>query len=168
PLPFVPESELNNFAAQRTISQNPELFKIVSPINVRRFEELLLTHPNRLLVNSVCRSLREGVWPYANPHPDALETLDCSDRQLDEKGIVFARAQRDAEIAEDCFSHAFGPDLLPGMYSTPIGVLPKPNTDKLHLVNDQSTGPHAPNSWVLKADTHIRLDNLQDFGVTLR
>ncbi|KAF8573783.1 hypothetical protein K439DRAFT_1374373, partial [Ramaria rubella] len=63
--------------------------------------------------------------------------------------------------------HAFGPDLLPGMYSTPIGVVPKPNTDKLHLVNNQSAGPHAPNSWVLRADTHIRLDNLQYFGVTL-
>ena len=54
------------------------------------------------------------------------------------------------------------------MYSTPIGAVPKPNSTKLRLVNNLSAGPHAPNSWIAKADSSIRLDNLQDFGTILR
>ncbi|KAF8583650.1 DNA/RNA polymerase [Ramaria rubella] len=149
PLPFVPESELNNLAAQKTIAENQHLFKIITPINTDRFEQLLHMHPNHPLVDSVCRSLREG-------------------RQLDKEGIIFARKQWDAEMAEERFSSPFGPDLLPGMYSTPIGVVPKPHSDKLRLINDQSAGPHSPNSWVAKADMHICLDNLQDFGMSLQ
>ncbi|KAF8580193.1 hypothetical protein K439DRAFT_1357698 [Ramaria rubella] len=121
PLPFVPETELNNFAAQHTITENPDLFKIVSPINIQRFEELLLIDRSSILSVAVLGKV-------FGCHPDAPETLDCLDQQLIEKGIAFARAQHDAEITEDHFSHAFGPDLLPGMYSTPIGVVPKLNT----------------------------------------
>jgi len=41
----------------------------------------------------------------------------------------FIRNQRDAEIAAGRFSELFGPDLLPGMYSTPIHAVPKGESD---------------------------------------
>ncbi|KAF8573412.1 hypothetical protein K439DRAFT_1625101 [Ramaria rubella] len=55
------------------------------------------------------------------------------------------------------------------MYSPPIHAVPKPHSDKLHLmiINDRSAGPFASNSWISKSDAHIRLDNLQDFGAIL-
>ena len=60
PLVSVPTSELNSIAANVTINAHPKLFKIVTPINVDKFESLLVQHPNCPLVNSICHSLREG------------------------------------------------------------------------------------------------------------
>ena len=50
------------------IHRHPELFKIVTPINVNRFETLLAMHLNQAFVKSVCRGLREGFWPWADTH----------------------------------------------------------------------------------------------------
>ena len=36
-----------------------------------------------------------------------------------------------------------------------IGVVPKPHPDKFRLVNDLSTGPHAPNSWISCFDSSV-------------
>ncbi|KAF8587540.1 hypothetical protein K439DRAFT_1614295 [Ramaria rubella] len=54
------------------------------------------------------------------------------------------------------------------MYSQPIGVVPKPHSTKLRLVNDHSAGPYSLNSWISKEDAYVRMDNLQDFGTILR
>ncbi|KAF8587667.1 hypothetical protein K439DRAFT_1614201 [Ramaria rubella] len=54
------------------------------------------------------------------------------------------------------------------MYSLLIHAVPKPHSDKLHLINDHSASPFALNSWISKSDARIRLDNLQDFEAILR
>jgi len=54
PLPLPPEKEINNPIVSKTISENPSLFKIITPINVDRFEFLLKDHPNKPFVASVC------------------------------------------------------------------------------------------------------------------
>ncbi|KZT27374.1 hypothetical protein NEOLEDRAFT_1047065, partial [Neolentinus lepideus HHB14362 ss-1] len=126
PVPDVPLQERSNLTALRTIAKHPELFKIVTPINVDRFEELLQTHPNRPLVNSVCKGLREGFWPYADTSEDTRpETWDgSSERELkDPAHMAFVKEQRNQEVKLGRFSEAFGPDLLPGMSSTPIWVV---------------------------------------------
>ncbi|GJJ15653.1 hypothetical protein Clacol_009931 [Clathrus columnatus] len=56
-VPSPPENEVNNKTALSTISAHPELFKIITPIWVWVFEALLMKHPNRPLVLSVCRAL---------------------------------------------------------------------------------------------------------------
>ena len=53
------------------------------------------------------------------------------------------------------------------MYSQPIGVIPKPHSNDLRIIIDQSAGPHTLNLWMDKADVSIHLDNLQDFGAIL-
>jgi len=169
PLPLPPINELNNSIALNTIHDNPRLFKIVTPINVDRLELLLTSHPNRLGVDSVCRGLREGFWPWAvtDGVPRPL-LVDNSDRPLmDEKHLSFVREQRDAEVALGRFSPAFGPDLLPGMTSIPIGVVPKPHSDKLRLVVDQSAGDFSPNSLISRENVAVPLDNLHDLGARL-
>ncbi|KAJ3522590.1 hypothetical protein NM688_g8852 [Phlebia brevispora] len=50
------------------------------------------------------------------------------------------------------------------MYSPPIGAVSKPSSTDLRLVTDHSAGSHAPNSWIPREDTHVRLDNLHDLG----
>ena len=66
PLPRPPLSELSNPIVSQTISENPSLFKIITPINVDHFEDLLSDHLNQAFVRSVCSGLREGFWPWAN------------------------------------------------------------------------------------------------------
>ena len=69
PLPHLPQSELQNVTANKTISQHPELCKIVCKINTEKFNGLLCDHPNQLFVHiqSVIIGLTEGFWPWAEP-----------------------------------------------------------------------------------------------------
>ena len=53
PLPHPPLSKLNNVDANKTIHENPNLFKIICNINVKWFTELLEDHPNQPFVESV-------------------------------------------------------------------------------------------------------------------
>ena len=66
PLPMVPPSEFDNIEAVKTIGDNPDLFKIITPVNVDRFGKLLELHPNHPFVKLVCKGLCEGFWPWAN------------------------------------------------------------------------------------------------------
>jgi hypothetical protein len=43
----------------------------------------------------------------------------------------FLEAQIDKEVAAKRYLEDFGPDLLPGMYCSPIHTVPKPGTDSL-------------------------------------
>ena len=115
----------------------------------------------------MCHGLHEGFWPFANFHQDAPVTWDNSDRHLIGINLKFALNQCDLEIEAGCFSAAFGPDLLPGMYSMPIGIVTKPHSSNFHLVTDHSAGKHMLNSFITKEDGLIRLDSLQDFGTML-
>jgi hypothetical protein len=78
PFPTVPDSVLHDKAAVQTIADHLSLFRIVTPINVDRFETLLISHPNQRLVRSVCKSLQEGVWPYTALDESAPVTVDFS------------------------------------------------------------------------------------------
>jgi len=94
-------------------------------------------------------------------------TWDNSSHLLEELNLEFALKQHDEEIAVGHFSPAFCPDLLPGMYSMLIGVVPKPHSTGLHLITDHSTGDHALNNLITHANSSIKLDNLQHFGMIL-
>jgi len=65
---------------------------------------------------------------------ERLLTVDNSFQPLsDETHFSFMHEQCDMEMALECFSPGFGPDLLPGMTSIPISVVPKPHSVKQHL-----------------------------------
>src|ERR1700761_4463692 len=76
----------------------------------------------------------------------------------------FISSQRDVETGKGRFSLTFGLELLPGMYSTPVIVIPKPRSDDLRLVSHQSYGEFAQNSMVdgpqMKGP---RMDTMQQF-----
>ncbi|KIO03784.1 hypothetical protein M404DRAFT_60351, partial [Pisolithus tinctorius Marx 270] len=171
PLPRPPAEEFENTAAVDTISSNSHLFRVVTPINVDLFEELLHEHPNPTFVQSVCCGLREGFWPYAHTHHwDWPSTWDNSHRPL--KSVEereFVSAQIEKEIAKDRFSESFGPNLLPGMYSMPIHAMPKPGVKKFRLVTDHSAGEYALNNMISREDiSGVTLDNVYDLGQALR
>jgi hypothetical protein len=68
---------------------------------------------------------------------------------------------------EGQFSPAFGPDLLPGMYSTPVGIILKPHSDKLQIVVDQSAKPFSQNSMIPKEDRCMCMDTMHHLGTAL-
>ncbi|KIJ38868.1 hypothetical protein M422DRAFT_781282 [Sphaerobolus stellatus SS14] len=170
PLPTPTHSEFNNAAVLSTIPSYPYLFKITTPINVDHIEALLSRHPNQPFVESVCRSLREGFWPWASSQRKEYPiTWDNSHRPIkDTRHQNFLREQRDEEIRLGQYSESFGTELLPGMYSMPIGVVPKPHSDNLRLVNDFSAGEFSLNSMIPKSEATIRLDGIRHLGVALR
>lgn len=164
PLPLPPPRSNLNESAYTTIDNNPELFKIVTPINVDKFEAYLIHHPNRPYVDSVCRGLRRGFWPWAtHDDPDLWKTHDNSYRPInDTDRMNFVREQRDEEIRLGRWSPPFGSQLLPGMYSSPIDVVPKPHSDKFRLVNDHSQEPFPPNAMITVTNPSFPLDTIDD------
>lgn len=169
PLPAPPESEFSSLASQ-TLLSHPHLFPIVTPINIPAFEELLAEHPNPAFVRSICDGLRSGFWPCASTEKDGYPlTWDNSHRPIsDEEHKAFIQEQVDEEVRLSRFSPPFGPDLLPGMYSCPIHVVPKPNSTKFRLVVDHSAGTYSLNSMVdISLASHIKLDGMRSLGLSL-
>jgi hypothetical protein len=126
PLPMPSKVDYQNLEALATIQSHPHLFQIVMPINVLCLKHLLVDHPNQNFVNSVCRSLCEGFWPWANTskvgYPITWDYSACP--TATEEQMQFLREQQDAEISKGRYFEAFGPDILPGMYSLPIHAIP--------------------------------------------
>ncbi|KAG9218369.1 hypothetical protein CCMSSC00406_0007260 [Pleurotus cornucopiae] len=169
PIPPPPVNGLlNNHVALNMIHNNPHLFKIVTPIRVQRLTELLETHPNRPLVDSVIHGFTEGFWLYAETEGlDYPDTWEEPNRPMSEQHNLFLKSQIAEEERLERYSAPFGPDLLPGMYCMPLGVVPKPHSDKFQLVNDFSAGNFSLNSLVDRSLVHFRPDNVQDLGQNL-
>jgi hypothetical protein len=170
PLASVPVAEFSNVLARRTIDNHPDLFVVNTPINIDNLENLLIRHPNRPFVESVLNGLRNGFWPWADTrigeYPDTLDESLGDPR--DEKELKFICEQRDKEIETGRFSRSFGRDLLPGMYSMPIHVVPKPHSNDLRLVTNHSAGIYSLNSMINREDiTGYPLDNMTHLGEML-
>ena len=168
-LPSPPENELNNEAAHATIRLHPHLFHLITPVNIDRLEYYLSSHPNHALTHSIILGFREGLWPFTitenSPRPSIVDNSSCVIK--DPAHVQFVHEQRDYEIQLGRFSPSFGSDLLPGMTSIPIGVVPKPHSDKLRLVVDQSSGDYSLNSFIPQQGVAVPLDNLHDLGAIL-
>jgi hypothetical protein len=163
--------EFQNRGALDTIQNNPSLFEVSTPIKVDVFEGLLADHPNQPFVQSVCTGLREGFWPFANTHPGDWPSIhDVSDRPpKTDAERLFLKEQVEKEVSVGRYSHSFGPDLLPGMYSMPIHAVPKPGTNKHQLVTDHSAGKFALNNMISHNDiAGVTLDNVHDLANGLR
>lgn len=170
PLPSPPSAELTNPSVLKTVTENPHLFKIVTPIRVDIFKELLADHPNPAFVASVCKGLREGFWPFADTrigkYPEKHDGSHGMPR--DPAAAKFMRDQRDIEIDKGRFSKSFGRDLLPGMYCSPIHVVPKRGTSDFRLITDHSGGRYPLNSMINYDDiSGMPLDDMRHLGKKL-
>ena len=169
-LPSPPENELNNEATRATICHHPHLYRLVTPVNIDHLEYYLSLHPNHTLTCLIILGFCEGFRPFTimenSPHPSIVN--NSSHIIKDPAHIQFVCEQRDYEIWLGHFSPSFGLDLLPGMTSIPIGVVPKPHSDELRLVVDQSSGDYSPNSFIPQQGVAVPLDNLHDLGMILR
>ena len=167
PLPQPPAKEFKNQAVKKTISDNPHLFKVSTPLRVNRLSTLLSDHPNPSFVNSVCTMLREGSWPWADTQWDSNYPITWDNSLIHPNSSSeqdFVESQSLIEEEAGRYSPAFGPDLLPGMYSTPMFAVPKPKSHKLRLVSHMSAGPFCQNSMMDFTETKgAHLDTMHNF-----
>jgi hypothetical protein len=168
-VPRPPQNDLLNVKRQNVISSYPHLFHITTPIQVNHFHELLTTHPNHPLVESVCEGLRLKFWPWASTSgsnvPSVVNNTHLQ-KVRDPRHLQFMEEQRDEEMKLGHFSSAFGM-LLPGMMSIPLWVVPKPHSDKWHLIVDHSAGNYSPNLFISPNDASVHLDTLHVLGKAL-
>ncbi|KAJ3963420.1 hypothetical protein EV361DRAFT_957070, partial [Lentinula raphanica] len=151
-----------------TIQNHPELFHVPRVISTDRLEALLTRHPNQSFVKSVITGLREGFWPWAQTNPEDGQYPETWDNSFapphTDEERTFINSQRDIEQVKHRFSCTFGPDLLPGMYSTPVIAVPKPRSSDLRLVSNQSAGEFSQNSMVDPvAIKGPRMDTMKEF-----
>ncbi len=155
PVPRPPAEEFENTEAIKTIKDHPQLFKITTPINIDIFEKHLETHPNQDFVHSVITALKEGFWPWADTqHADAFP-ITWDNSRMDPRSVMeqkFISRYRDEEIEAGRLLEPFSPDLLPGMYSTPVHAVPKPHSDDFRMVSNMSAGSYAPNQMIRHSD----------------
>nr|AAZ14941.1 putative retroelement protein [Coprinellus disseminatus] len=165
PLPSPPESVLNDAVAMSTISDNPHLFALPSPMNVERLRDLSSTHPNQAFVLSVIEGFQNGYWPLANPPADAPHIVNHSNPSpTDPVHASFLLEQRDIELEKGRYSEGF-PELLPGMRAMPLRVVPKDGGSALRLVVNHSKEPHSLNSMVDRTlMPKVPLDNMHSLG----
>lgn len=169
PLVRPPDREFLNPVSSKTIAENPDLFKIVTPIKADKLQNLLHDHPNQNFVKSVITGLKEGFWPWADTLKDGYpETYDGSQNVPDEERAKFINEQKDIEISKGRFSPSFGTDLLPGMYCMPVHAVPKPDSTDFRMVTDHSAGPFSLNSMIEHEKvTGYPLDNMKNMGEML-
>ncbi|KAJ6468717.1 hypothetical protein DFH09DRAFT_955414 [Mycena vulgaris] len=167
PLPRPPAYEFQNQTALETIRNNPHLFRVSTEIRTDRLRPLLYRHPNPAFVQSVIATLEEGAWPFANTrHADGFPLTYDNSRILPktERDRQFLEEQSKEEESLGRHSPAFGPDLLPGMYSTPVLAVPKPRSQKLRLCSHMSAGEFCQNNMMDRSETRgARLDTLHHF-----
>jgi hypothetical protein len=119
-------------------------------------------------------TLREGSWPWAdtklyaeNPYPltwDYSLIYPSSDKERD----FLEDYSRSEELAGH-HSPPFGPDLLPGMYSTPVIAVPKAGSaDEFRMCSHMSAGSYCQNSMMDRSETRgARLDTMHNFVAAL-
>jgi hypothetical protein len=151
----------------KTIVDNPHLFRVSTEINVDHLEHMLVSHPNQEFVHSVCTMLREGAWPHADTKWDAGYPLTWDNSKTcpkSEEERDFIESQCLTEENAGHYSAPFGPDLLPGMYSTPVFAIPKRDSDELRLCSHMSAGTYCQNSMMDRVQTKgARLDTMHNF-----
>ena len=107
------------------LETHPHLFKVVTPIDLNYFEELLTNHPNKELVSSFCHGLRHGFWLFADTnhpnYPSGTITHSHSTPNLNKESIAFLKSQCDGEMLVGHYSESFSPQLLPGMVAERVG-----------------------------------------------
>lgn len=100
PVP-VPPHEFADSNALCVVAAHPDLFYIVTPINVDRFEVLLQDHPNQPFVYLVRHALHEGFWPWADTsdlsYPSISDNSMKTSSKTDEQ-IHFIHDQLHEEI----------------------------------------------------------------------
>ncbi|KIK50885.1 hypothetical protein GYMLUDRAFT_252547 [Collybiopsis luxurians FD-317 M1] len=125
----LPVEEFNSVTWE-TIQLNAHLFSVDTPIKQEELHALLTDHPNPPFILSVITALCKGfsLWATTRSDPSFPTMWDNTWAPLHlDRERNFVDEQCEKEIALGRHSPVFSPDLLPGMYSTPVIAVLKPH-----------------------------------------
>ncbi|KAH7877626.1 hypothetical protein F5879DRAFT_780079, partial [Lentinula edodes] len=163
PLPRPASTEFES-PAWYNIQENPHLFRVQTPINADRLEALSKAHSDQPFLKSVVVGLKEGFWPWASTRPRDDFSINWKNLWAplpSEEEQDFVNTQRELEAQLRRHSQLFGPDLLPGMHSTPVIAVPGPHSEALCFVAHQFTGEFCQDNMVDKGQIKgNKLDSL--------
>ncbi|KAK4698765.1 hypothetical protein P7C70_g7503, partial [Phenoliferia sp. Uapishka_3] len=126
PLPSVPPCVLKDPFINAALRQRPDLFSVSTPIDIPRFKNLLSTHPNRPLVESVLHGLDSGFWPGQDGNFSKISDRSGPSINLDVKTLDFLAENSAKDYKKGYLSEPFQ-TLLPGMHVSPT-TPPTPST----------------------------------------
>jgi hypothetical protein len=162
PLPSPPDHLINDPIIQATIHQLGDHIKVETPFDIDKLESLLFDHPNRPLVQSVLRSLREGVWPLSDGEWKVEKEEVTDNYPMEEGDLIELRSFRDREQSFGRWSDEVE-KMLPGMKISPMFVVWR--DEKPRVVTDHSASEI--NSEISREDARVRYDDMRDFGQCL-
>ena len=131
-------------------------------------KDLLVNYLNQPFVDSIVHRFSVGFWPFTHIcYGVYLLTVDDSgEASKSSEQLEFLNKQIQTEVDADHYSAPFRPDLLPGMYSTPILAVPRKGN--LHLGNHQSHGKFSLNSMInCNNIARVKLDGIYELGESL-
>jgi len=145
--PMVPLEEFDNLAA---VTQSTHILTFSRSRHHQSwpFWRASFWASNQLTVESVCYSLRSRFLATCAHASRGISFSLGTTLTAQSKHKPRTRISRSSNWQRSCCQAIlgrFGPDLLPGMYCSPIHTVPpKPGTDLLRLINDQSDGEFSP------------------------
>ncbi|KAG0148223.1 hypothetical protein CROQUDRAFT_41646 [Cronartium quercuum f. sp. fusiforme G11] len=155
-----PPPIIEDKAADYALKNYPNLFKIVCPINVDMLEILLEDHPNQPFVISVLDGLCNGFWPMSNTPPD--DGVINKNHTICNNFPELLRSARDKEVTADRYSTGFQ-KLAPGMIVSPLLLVEKKGSSKMHVCTDMSHGNPSLNNFIMKDKIWVVFDSFISF-----
>ncbi|KAK4703050.1 hypothetical protein P7C70_g3170, partial [Phenoliferia sp. Uapishka_3] len=164
PLPSVPSRVVNDPNINATLRARPDLFNVSSPIDIPRFKNLLATHPNRPLVDSVLHGLEFGFWPGHDGVFSKISHLSGPALRLNDKTLDFLAEHSNEDFEKGYLSESFD-KLLPGMHVSP-DYATDPINQRPRPINDLTAS--GLNDGVSKAMAKVRYDAQAELGAIAR
>lgn len=161
PLPRTPDTDLLPRDLVNTRHFLSHQLKIVTPIKVHTLKRFLEKHPNKDLVDSVCRGFIEGFWPLAGvPYHYQVDESRRQRIELPKEEQEFMETLLDTEIRLERFSQSIGSRLLPGMACMPVHAVWQENKRKFRPIYDHSAGKSSLNSLIPKHLRAVHMDSI--------
>ncbi|KAK4699033.1 hypothetical protein P7C70_g7234, partial [Phenoliferia sp. Uapishka_3] len=164
PLPSIPQRVLDDPVINATLRARPDLFKVSTPIDIGRLRNLLTTHPNCPLVDSVLHGLEFGFWPGHDGDFSKIDHLSGPAVKLDNKTLNFLADHSAKDLEKGYLSSSFT-KLLPGMHVSP-DYATDPINQRPRPINDLTAS--GLNDGVTKAMAKVRYDAQAELGAIAR
>jgi len=125
PLPKAPTDVYSQKVMVEAIIPYPEIFRISTPLNVVRFEELLRGFPNSAHSDSWICALRQGLWPWSgNFGQDSAQGVLIPNPTSMNQHRAFINSIRQKEVG---MGHWRQLSVVPKYFrNSPLSVVPKP------------------------------------------
>lgn len=147
--------------AAYALKQYPDMFSIVSRVDVKTFKYLLQDHPNQPFVESVVEGLERGFWPMSDIPSE--KTVFVPNHKVCEESPQALFTARDKEVEVGRYSKGFY-TLLPGMKVSPLLLVSKKGSSKKRVCTDMSFGSPSLNNYINKDRIQLSFDSLISFA----